>query len=100
MFDVADALGALQQASSMPVEALSGTWYWTLAHMGQVYGDLLLEVMAMADATLQHVVKPTEASAAELLCKVSFVWSMQRASASSPTACIAEACQVSTLHCC
>ncbi|KIZ00884.1 hypothetical protein MNEG_7079 [Monoraphidium neglectum] len=70
MFDVVDALGALQQAIKVPVEALSGSWDWTLNNTGQLWGQLLLEVIALADATTAHVTQPTPETAQRLLGKI------------------------------
>jgi hypothetical protein len=70
MCDLADALAALQQAVSMPVEALSGSWDWTLMHAAGAWAALLLGVTALADATAAHVLRPTPASAAALLAQV------------------------------
>eukprot|EP00878_Enallax_costatus_P040571 GHUV01046884.1.p1 GENE.GHUV01046884.1~~GHUV01046884.1.p1 ORF type:complete len:109 (+),score=29.44 GHUV01046884.1:432-758(+) len=70
MFDVADALGALQQALALPVDRLSGSWYWTLRHMAQPWGQVLAEVLLMADATVKHLQQPCEESASQLLIQV------------------------------
>eukprot|EP00878_Enallax_costatus_P027265 GHUV01029331.1.p1 GENE.GHUV01029331.1~~GHUV01029331.1.p1 ORF type:complete len:152 (+),score=54.05 GHUV01029331.1:432-887(+) len=70
MFDVADALGALQQALALPVDRLSGSWYWTLRHMAQPWGQVLAEVLLMADATVKHLQQPCEESASQLLIQI------------------------------
>lgn len=70
VFDLVDALAALQQAVSMPVKQLSGSWDWTLMHTAGAFAALLLQTMQLADATAQHTVAPSPQSAAKLLNEV------------------------------
>lgn len=70
MFDVADALGALQQALSLQVNRLSGNWSWVLQHMAEPWGQLLSEVLLMSDALVRHLQQPGQESAADLLRQV------------------------------
>jgi hypothetical protein len=70
MFDVADALGALQQASSIKVSAVSGSWDWTLVQMSRAWSNTMHGVLELADVTLAQVTQLSEASAAALLTKV------------------------------
>lgn len=70
MFDLVDALAALQQAVSMPVKALSGSWDWTLLHVAGAWAALLLQAIQLAEATATHVLQPTAESAEDLLAQV------------------------------
>jgi hypothetical protein len=76
MFDVADALGALQQASSIKVAAVSGSWDWTLVQMSRAWSNTMHGVLELADVTLAHVTQLSEASAAALLAKVRLIWAV------------------------
>jgi signal transduction histidine kinase len=71
MFDVADALGALQQACSIKVAAVSGSWDWTLVQMTRAWGDVMMGVVGLADVMLAHVTQLSEETAAALLTKAS-----------------------------
>ncbi|WIA41085.1 hypothetical protein OEZ86_004716 [Tetradesmus obliquus] len=70
MFDVADALGALQQATNIKVEAVSGSWDWTLVQMTRAWGGVMLGVLSLADALLEHATQLNNVSAAALLAKI------------------------------
>jgi hypothetical protein len=70
MFDIADALGALQQAGSIKVSAVSGSWDWTLVQMSCAWSNTMHGVLELADLTLAHVTQLSEASASALLAKV------------------------------
>lgn len=70
MSDLVDALAALQQAVTMPVQELSGSWDWTLMHTGGALGALLLQAMKLADATAAHVLGPNASTAQQLLTEV------------------------------
>lgn len=71
MFDLVDALAALQQAVSLPTKLHTGTWDWTLTHVAGAWAALLLQSMRLADATAAHLQQPTRGSAEELLIQVS-----------------------------
>jgi hypothetical protein len=70
MFDLVDALAALQQAVAMPVKELSGSWDWTLLHSAGALGALLLQAMQLADATAAHLLEPTADTMQQLLTQV------------------------------
>lgn len=70
MFDLVDALAALQQAVAVPVKQLSGSWDWTLIHIAGAWAALLLEAMQLADATAAHALTPTAESRERLLSQV------------------------------
>lgn len=70
MFDLVDALAALQQAESMPVKGLSGSWDWMLLRVAGAWAALLLQVMRLADATATHVLGPSADTSAALLTQV------------------------------
>lgn len=70
IFDLVDALAALQQAVSMPVQALSGSWDWMLLRVAGAWAALLLQVMQLADATATHVLAPSADTSAALLTQV------------------------------
>lgn len=81
MFELVDALAALQQAVSMPVTKLNGSWDWTLMHTAGALGALLLQAMQLAEATAAHVLGPTADTTQTLLAQVrSTDWPAQQQS--------------------
>lgn len=70
MFELADALGALQQTLSLPVQQLSGSWYWMMQHTAKPWGQLLVQVQQLAATTARHLGNPDDLSAADLLTQV------------------------------
>jgi hypothetical protein len=70
MFDLVDALAALQQAVSVRVEGLSGSWGWMVLRVAGAWAALLLQVMQLADATAAHMLGPTTDTSAALLSQV------------------------------
>ncbi len=67
MLELADALGAMQQANAVRVTHLSGSWDWCLVHVSGAWSALLQGVVALADATVAHLKSPSRASSADLL---------------------------------
>lgn len=70
MFNLVDALAALQQAVSIPVQQLSGSWDWMLLHAAGSWAAMLMQAMQLADATAAHVLAPSEQTAQDLLTQV------------------------------
>lgn len=62
MFDLADALGALQHAVRAPGADDPGTWHWTLLHMGSAWGAVLLATERLAAAVARHVTSSAPAA--------------------------------------
>lgn len=70
MFELVDALAALQQAVAMPVTKVNGSWDWTLMHTAGALGALLLQAMQLAEATSAHVLGATADTTQTLLAQV------------------------------